>query len=154
MKNPKSVNELLYEVNTFLRDTNPELLLSGDIHAALCNFADAVSQQQEMIDSLLEQLKANSPVSNAEKAESGTIFRRTYYRNGVPAGSIYFGVEAFGGVKGLAEGLKADVEDCLNDFISRHHFEYRSCFGPITMSCTHNLTPEQKAEWEQLQKGK
>ncbi|ELJ4825340.1 hypothetical protein RTS15_004026 [Salmonella enterica] len=61
MKNSKSVNELISAVNEFLRNSNQERLIDNGIHKALCNLVDAVSQQQEIIDSQLEQIKANSP---------------------------------------------------------------------------------------------
>ncbi|HFG9583067.1 TPA: hypothetical protein ACGHHK_000640 [Salmonella enterica subsp. enterica serovar Victoria] len=150
MKNSKSVNELISAVNEFLRNSNPERLIDNGIHKALCNLVDAASQQQEIIDSLQEQLKAKSPVNNAKKGESGTVFRHSYYRNGVHAGNVYFRIEAFEGVKSWAEELKADFESCLNDLISRLHPKHRSCFGTITINGSLKLTQEQKAEWERF----
>lgn len=152
MKNSKSVNELISAVNEFLRNSNPERLIDNGIHKALCNLVDAVSQQQEEIDTLLERLKANSPVNNAKKEESGTVLRRSYYRNGVHAGNVYCRVEAFEGVKSWAEELKADFESCLSELISRLHPEHRACFVSTVISRAHSLTPEEKAEWERLQK--
>ena len=152
MKNSKSVNELISAVNEFLRNSNPERLIDNGIHEALCNLVDAVSQQQEEIDSLLERLNAHSPVNSAIKEESGTVFRRRYYRNGVHAGNVYFRIEAFEGIKSWAEELRADFESCLNDFISRLHPEHRACFVSTVISRAHSLTSEEKAEWERLQK--
>ncbi|HFW3587981.1 TPA: hypothetical protein ACJG76_002349 [Salmonella enterica subsp. diarizonae serovar 61:i:z] len=154
MKNSKSVNELISAVNEFLRNSNPELLIDNGIHKALCNLVDAVSQQQEIIDSQLEQIKASNPVNNAKNGESGAVFHRRYYRNGVHAGNVYCRVEAFEGVKSWAEELRADFESCLNDFISRLHPEHRACFVSTVISRAHSLTPEEKAEWERLQKQK
>ncbi|HIF3528349.1 TPA: hypothetical protein ACXZX0_003268 [Salmonella enterica] len=154
MKNSKSVNELISAVNEFLRNSNPELLIDNGIHKALCNLVDAVSQQQEIIDSQLEQIKASNPVNNAKNGESGAVFHRRYYRNGVHAGNIYFRIEAFEGIKSWAEELRADFESCLNDFISRLHPEHRACFVSTVISRAHSLTPEEKAEWERLQKQK
>ncbi|EGC1464191.1 hypothetical protein H8571_004019 [Salmonella enterica] len=55
MENRKSVNELISAVNEFLRNSNPERLIDDGIHKALCNLVDAVSQQQEKIDLMLER---------------------------------------------------------------------------------------------------
>ncbi|EII9580815.1 hypothetical protein LHY31_003082 [Salmonella enterica] len=154
MENRKPVNELISAVNEFLRNSNPERLIDDGIHKALCNLVDAVSQQQEKIDLMLERLKTSGPVNNAIKEESGTVFRRSYYRNGVHAGNIYFRIEAFEEIKSWAEELRADFESCLNDFISRLHPEHRACFVSTVISRAHSLTPEEKAEWERLQKQK
>lgn len=144
MKNAKSVNELLYEVNTILRDANPGFLFSGDIHTALCNFADAVSQQQEIIDSLQERARVKvsgdvsygnvnitpaTPITSEQiKDFEGLLSEASlteaprkikhlarYYHNDAHAGNIYYEIQLWG-MNSLAR--EAAIKRLLDEFIS------------------------------------
>lgn len=149
MKNTKSANELLFELNTLLRDSNPDLLLSGDIHKALCNFADAASQQQEVIDSLQEQVRgkisnsisystvnitpATPLTSEHAKGFEGLLsevsqtprkrkYFKRYYHNGAHAGNIYYEIELWGMNSPARE---AAIKRLLDEFISRLQVDWQ-----------------------------
>lgn len=144
MEKAKSVNELLCEVNAFLRDANPGFLFSSDIYTALCNFADAVSQQQEIIDSLQERARVKvsgevsydnvnittaTPITSEQikdfegllseasltEAPRKTKHLARYYHNGAHAGNIYYEIELWGMNSPARE---AAIKRLLDEFIS------------------------------------
>lgn len=115
MKKIKTVDEIISLVKEILRNSDPNHLLDSSIHVALCSFADAISKQQEIIDSLREQSKVTASTNGSH--------RKNYYYNGVHVGNIYYRVETFEGIKSQAEELKSAIEDRFNDFTSHLNFE-------------------------------
>lgn len=146
MNNSKSINELLFEVNTTLRDSNPDLMLSGDVHALMCNFADAMCKQQELIDSLLNRLNESGTVTRQEN-HVGTMHCRRYYRNGAHAGNVYYRVEGWGMAN---HSVEDEVIRLVGKFITGLNFKRNFSCGPVEISCAHPLTAEQIAEWAHL----